>query len=96
MSEDTDEEADPAVELGAQASVDGAPIARIAARFVWGVERSEVVEREGQTQIRTPDGPRALADILEDVDETYFSTRQDFVTAVETAVGPGPVPTAEE
>lgn len=97
MAEDDEEETEaPAVELGEGATVEGAPVARIAARFVWGVERSEILAREGESVIRTPDGPRELADVFEEIDETYFPTRQSFLTAVEDAVGTGPVPTAEE
>jgi hypothetical protein len=45
--------------------------------------------------IRTPDGPRKLADVLDEVDETYFQRRQEFEEAVRDVVGTGPVPTAE-
>ena len=92
---DNDEESEdePAVELGEGPAVQGAPVARVAARLTWGIEHSTVVEREGDTEIRTPDGPKALADVLEAVDEPYFATRQEFVQAVEDAVGTGPVAT---
>ena len=98
MAEDSEDEAEaePAVELGEGDAVEGAPVARVAARLMWGIEKSEVVAREGETVIRTPDGPQELGDVLEDVDETYFPTRQDFLAAVEDAVGTGPVPTAAE
>lgn len=97
MSDAEDDEEDgPAVELGDGPDVDGAPIARIASRFKWGSEKSAIVAREGETEIRTPDGPRALADVLAEVEETYFATRQEFTGAVEEAVGTGPVPTAED
>lgn len=92
--EDTEEE--PAVELGDGEPVDGAPVARVAERLMWGIERSEVVAREGDTVVRTPDGPRELAAVLEEVDHPYFATRQEFLDAVEDAIGTGPVPTAEE
>lgn len=95
MSED-EEEAEPAVELGDGPAVEGAPIARIAARLTWGIEKSAVIAREGDVEIRTPDGPRELADVLEEVDATYFATRREFVDAVGDAIGTGPVPTAEE
>lgn len=92
--EDSDEEAaEPAVELGEGPAVEGAPVARIAARFRWGREKSAILEREGETAIRTPDGPRPLEDVLADVDATYFATRREFVDAVEDAIGHGPVAT---
>lgn len=96
MADDEDEEEEPAVSLGEGGPVEGAPIARIAARFTWGIEAESIVEREGDTEIRTPDGPRELADIVESVDEPYFSTRREFVNAVRDEVGTGPIPTAEE
>jgi hypothetical protein len=95
-AEDSEEEtAEPAVELGSGPAVEGAPVARIAARFQWGREMSAIVAREGETPIRTPDGPRELADVLADVDDTYFPTRQAFVAAVRDAVGQGPVATED-
>jgi len=94
MADDEDDE--PAVELGEGDPVEGAPLARISARFMWGIEKSEIERREGDTPIRTPDGPRALADLLADVDATYFATRQEFEDAVGAVVGDGPVPTVEE
>ncbi|WP_159901174.1 DUF5789 family protein [Salinirussus salinus] len=94
--EDSDEEDEPAVALGEGEPVEGAPLARISARLMYGIERSTVIEREGETTVRTPDGPRELADVLEDVEEPYFSTRQEFEHAVQEAVGTGPVPTTEE
>ena len=95
MSDDADEEGEeaPAVELGEGTAVEGAPLARVAARLTWPIERSEVVRKEGDTEIRTPNGPRALADVLESVETTYFATRQEFVGAVREVVGVGPVPT---
>jgi len=98
MSDNGDDEAEdePAVELGEGADVEGAPVARVASRLHYAIEKSEVVRREGDTTIRTPDGPRDLGDVLESTDEVYFDTRQSFVDAVEAEVGTGPVPTAEE
>ena len=93
--EDEDDSEEPAVTLGDGAAVEGAPLARIAARFMWGIEKSTIVEREGDTVIRTPDGPRELGDVLAAVEEPYFATRQEFVDAVEAVIGTGPVPTAE-
>jgi hypothetical protein len=98
MSDNGDEETEeePAVELGDGEPVEGAPLARVASRLHYAIEKSEIVRREGDTTIRTPDGPRELADVLEASDEVYFDTRQSFVDAVEDVVGTGPVPTAEE
>jgi len=90
-----DEEADaPAVELGEATPVEGAPLARVAARFTWGIQRSEIARREGDTEIRTPDGPRALGDVLAETDVPYFASRREFVDAIRERIGEGPVPTA--
>lgn len=96
-AEDSDEadEDEPAVELGEGPTVEGAPIARIAARFEWGRQKSAILAREGDAEIRTPDGPQSLESVLEAVDETYFATRQDFVGAVRDVVGHGPVATED-
>jgi hypothetical protein len=96
MADDEESEDEPAVALGEGTPVEGAPVARVAARLMWGIEKSEVAAREGDTVVRTPDGPRELADVLGDVDQPYFATRQEFLDAVEEAIGTGPVPTAEE
>lgn len=95
MAEDNDEEDEPAVELGEGEPVEGAPVSRVAARLTWAIQKSEVDRKEGETVIRTPDGPRKLTDVLDDVDESYFPTRQSFQDAVREAIGTGPVPTAE-
>lgn len=92
----TDEESDEtAVTLGEADPVEGAPVARVAARLMWGIEKSAVIDREGDTVVRTPDGPRELADLLEEVDRTYFATRQEFEGSLREVVGTGPVPTAD-
>jgi hypothetical protein len=91
MADEEDE--GPIVELGEGEHVEGAPLARVASRLYYGIEMSEIVRREGKTVIRTPDGPRELGDVLEDIDETYFARRQDFVDAVQSAVGTGPIET---
>lgn len=93
MAEDDDSEEEPAVSLGEGEPVEGAPVARVAERLMWGIEKSEIEAREGETTVRTPDGPRDLADVLADVDQSYFATRQEFTDAVADAVGAGPVPT---
>jgi hypothetical protein len=93
---DEESEDEPAVTLGEGESVDGAPVARVAARLMWGIEKSEIERREGDTVVRTPEGPRELSDVLDELGEPYFDTRHEFVTAVEDAVGTGPVPTTDE
>ncbi|MES3517631.1 MAG: DUF5789 family protein [Natronomonas sp.] len=92
----SDDDEEPAVELGEATPVEGAPIARVASRLHYGIERSSIVEREGESVIRTPDGPRRLDSILEESTETYFDTRQTFVSTVRDIVGEGPIPTAED
>ncbi|WP_313692760.1 DUF5789 family protein [Halorarum halobium] len=96
MADDESEEPEePAVELSEGPAVEGAPVARVASRLTWPQEKSRIVEKEGDATVRTPDGPCELADVLEAVDVTYFDRRQTFVSAVEDAVGRGPVETAE-
>ncbi|HMB49745.1 MAG TPA: DUF5789 family protein [Natronoarchaeum rubrum] len=95
MSDDADEEEDaPAVELGERTPVEGAPLARIASRLEWPIQKSEVVRKEGDVTIRTPDGPQELGGVLDEVETTYFSRRQEFVDDVEAVVGTGPVQTS--
>jgi hypothetical protein len=96
MSDDTDEETEPAVELGEGEPIEGAPLARVASRLTWPQEASRVREKEGDATIRTPDGPRDLDSILDAVDETYFDTRQTFLDTVRSEIGTGPIPTAAE
>ena len=92
-SEEAEAEEAPAVELGEGASVEGAPLARVASRLTWPQERSEIVRKEGDSEIRTPDGPRTLSDVLGETDVTYFATRKAFYEAVRDVVGTGPIPT---
>ncbi|RQG99693.1 DUF5789 family protein [Natrarchaeobius oligotrophus] len=94
MSDDEDEE--PAVSLGDHTPVEGAPLARVASRLTWPKEKSEIDRLEGESVVRTPDGPRSLSSILESVDETYFQRRQEFEACVRDAVGTGPIPVADE
>jgi hypothetical protein len=96
MADDEEAEEEPAVELGTGATVEGAPLARVASRLKYPQQKSRILELEGDSEIRTPDGPQTLASVLEDVDVTYFDTRQTFVDAVSDAVGHGPVATADE
>lgn len=93
MSDDEAEEEAPAVELGERTPVDGAPLARVASRLTWPLQKSEVARREGDSVIRTPDGPQSLEDVLEDVETTYFESRQEFVGDLEDVIGTGPIPT---
>jgi hypothetical protein len=88
------DEDEPAVTLGEGRPVEGAPLARVSARLMWGIEKSTVLDREGDTVIRTPDGPRTLVDVLAEVEEPYFATQQEFERAVRDVIGRGPVPTA--
>jgi len=94
MSDD-DEDAEPAVSLGTHTPVEGSPLARVSSRLTWPKEKSEVDRLEGETVIRTPDGPRELSDVLADVDETYFQSEQEFTDEIRSVVGSGPVPTAD-
>ncbi|QPV63916.1 hypothetical protein I7X12_04600 [Halosimplex litoreum] len=96
MADDDSEAEEPAVELGEGEPVEGAPLARVTSRLNWGAAHSDIVEREGDSTIRTPDGPRNLADVMDEVDTPYFETRQEFTEAVRAVVGTGPIPTAEE
>ena len=94
MADETDEDEEaPAVELGEGEPVEGAPLARVASRLTWAQQKSEVVRKEGDSVVRTPDGPQTLEALLEDVDVTYFETRREFEDAVREVVGTGPVPT---
>ncbi len=95
MSDDSDED-EPAVELGEGATVEGAPLARVAARLHWPIEKSEIDRKEGDTEIRTPDGPRELSDVLAGVAVPYFERRQEFLEAVRDVIGTGPIPTVDE
>lgn len=95
MSEDEEAEAEPTVELGEGPPVEGAPLARVASRLTWPKAKSDVVRKEGDAVVRTPDGPRELSEVLEAVETTYFDTRQTFVDDVEAVVGRGPVETAD-
>lgn len=96
MSDEESEDEGPAVELGDGEPVEGAPLARVGSRLSWGIEHSTIVEREGDSIIRTPDGPQELATLLEDVDVPYFEHRREFESAVREVIGDDPVPTAEE
>jgi len=96
MADDDDEaEEAPAVELGTGESVEGAPLARVASRLTWPKEASRVRELEGDSVVRTPDGPQTLDDVLDDVETTYFASRQEFLDDVTAVVGIGPVETAD-
>lgn len=92
MGDEEDEE-EPAVELGSGESVPGAPLGRVASRLSWPRARSDVIEQEGETELRTGDGPRPLAEVMESVETTYFGSEREFVEAVREHIGYGPVAT---
>jgi len=97
MADDESEEAEgPVVELGEGHPVEGVPLARVASRLTWGIGRSELERRVGDIEIRTPDGPRSVGDVLTEVDTPYFERRQEFETDVRGVIGTGPVSTADE
>jgi len=96
MSDTDEEEEGPAVPLGEGDPVEGAPVARVASRLHYAIGKSDVVRREGDAVIRTPEGPRDLASVLEETDEVYFDTRRAFENAVREVIGTGPVPTKDE
>lgn len=91
--EDEPEEEEPAVELGEGTPVEGAPLVRVGSRLNFPIQHSEVERKEGDATIRTPDGPRTLSDVLDDVENTYFQSRDEFERDVRNAIGTGPVPT---
>ncbi|WP_181685771.1 DUF5789 family protein [Halorhabdus salina] len=94
MAKDNDDESeDPPVALGEGNAVAGVPLARVSSRLSYGIEKSTVRRREGETKIRTPSGPQSLGDVLDEIDETYFDRRQSFEKAVRNVIGTGPVPT---
>ncbi|WP_049921231.1 DUF5789 family protein [Halopiger djelfimassiliensis] len=94
MSDDEDE--DPAVSLGSKTPVEGAPLARVSSRLTWPKEKSEIDRLEGDSVIRTPEGPRELSAVLAEIDETYFQRHQEFENHVRNVIGTGPIPTADE
>jgi len=89
---DAEEEA-PAVELGDGPDVEGEPIARVASRPTWPAKRSDVRAQEGDSVIRTPEGPIELDEVLAESDVPLFESRSDFLAAVEDVGGRGPVAT---
>jgi hypothetical protein len=93
---DEEEDEGPVVELGDSQPVEGAPLARVASRLTWPQEKEIVRRKEGERVVRTPAGPQTLDDVLDEVDETYFDTRQRFLEAIRSEIGTGPVPTADE
>jgi hypothetical protein len=98
---DTDDEADtedegedePAVELGSGPDVEGQPVARVASRLTWPATRSDVRAQEGDSVIRTPEGPRELDAVLSESEVPLFESRSEFLDAVGAVVGRGPVAT---
>ncbi|WP_435361083.1 DUF5789 family protein [Haloarchaeobius sp. DFWS5] len=96
MADDEEAEEEPAVELGEGATVEGAPLAQVSSRLTWPIKQSRLAALEGDSTIRTPDGPQTIADVLEHVDITYFEKRQEFEAAVRDVIGRGPVATEDE
>jgi len=97
MADDNEEaEEEPVVQLGEGKPVEGAPLARVSSRLTWAQQKSEVIRKEGETLVRTPDGPKKLGDLLDQVEETYFSSRPEFEGLVRDVIGTDPVPTADE
>lgn len=96
MSDSEEDAEGPAIPLGEGEAVEGAPLARVTSRLHYAIGKQEVIRREGDTVIRTPDGPQELASVLEATDEVYFDTRQALKSAVRDVTGTGAVPTAEE
>jgi len=90
---DEEAEAEPAIGLGDGPDVAGEPVARVASRLTWPATRSDVREQEGDAEVRTPEGPRTLDDVLAESEVPLFESRGDFVRAVEAVVGRGPVAT---
>lgn len=88
-----EEESEPAVELGSGPDVEGQPVARVASRLTWPAARSDVRAQEGDSVIRTPDGPRDLDAVLVESDVPLFESRSEFLDAVAAVVGRGPVAT---
>lgn len=95
MSDDEGEDEEPLVELGEDTPVEGAPLARIASRLTWPQRRSEVRRKEGETVVRTADGPKRIDELLEEVEITYFQRRREFTDAIRSVIDTKPVPTAE-
>lgn len=93
--EEEEEEDEPLVELGERVPVEGVPLAQVASRLAYPQQQSEVRRKEGDSVVRTPEGPKRVDELLEAVDNPYFQSRQEFVNAVREVTGAGPVPTAE-
>lgn len=87
MSDDDEEEDVPLVELGESTAVEGAPLAQVASRLHWPVQKSVVRKKEGGSVVRTPDGPTEVGNLLDTVEITYFESRQEFLTACREEIG---------
>jgi len=90
MTED-DEEMPPEVPLGADVAVEGVPVARVAARLHYPLPRSQLLERAGEIEIRTPAGPTTVRSVIEEIDVQIFPTEAALITAVRASVGEAPV-----
>lgn len=84
-----------AIELDIDGTIEGAPIVQIASRLTWPQEKSEIIRKEGDTFVRTPNGSVKLGELLENVDVKYFSKRQVFISELEMAIGKGAIPVIE-
>ena len=90
MSDDADE-TQPEVPLGADEPVEGVPVARVAARLHYPLPRSLLLERAGETEVRTPAGPTTVRSIIEETDVQVFPTAAALITTVREIVGEAPV-----
>lgn len=90
MTED-DEETAPTVRLGDDEPVRGAPIARVAARQHYPLQRSQLLDRAGEIEIRTPAGPTTIETVIQETDTAIFPTATALITTIREAVGDGPV-----
>ena len=87
---DDDAETPPSVSLGPDEPVAGAPIARVAARLHYPLPRSQLLDRAGTVEIRTPSGPTQLGTIIEASDARLFPTAAALISTVRETVGEAP------
>ncbi len=91
----TSESTTSSAATGEPQSVQGAPLARVAARLSWPIEAETIRAREGDTLVRTTSGPQSVATCLDEIDVDYFASREEFLRAVRSVVGTGPVETTD-
>ncbi len=87
----TPDSTDSSAATGETPSVQGAPLARVAARLSWPIEAETIRTREGDTLIRTTSGSQSVATCLDEIDVDYFASREEFLRAFRPIVGTGPV-----